>query len=150
MTGQLHWVHYLPIATTLIAVPFVVSLLRRHRETGKGIHLLWWAAGVACYGTGTGLEAAVTLFGNSVALNKAWYVAGALLGAYPLAQGTVYLLLDRRRATLLTRITLPLVGLLALLVLLSPVQVDALESHRPSGSILGWSWVRLLTPLINV
>ena len=31
----------------------------------------------------------VTLFGNSPALNKAWYIAGALLGGYPLAQGSV-------------------------------------------------------------
>ena len=87
--SELGWVHYLPIATTVIAVPFVVSLLRRYRERGSGAHLLWWAAGVACFGLGTGLESTVTLFGNSVALNKAWYVAGALLGAYPLAQGTV-------------------------------------------------------------
>ena len=143
-------VHYLPIVTTFIAVPFVASLIGRYRERGEGAHLLWWAAGVACYGLGTGLESAVTLSGNSVALNKAWYIAGALLGAYPLAQGTVYLLLERRTATLLTKVTLPLVGLLALLVLLSPVRLEALESHRPSGAILAWTWVRLLTPVINV
>ncbi len=148
--GRPGLVHYLPIATTFIAVPFVVSLIGRYRERHEGAHLLWWAAGVACYGLGTGLESAVTLSGNSVALNKAWYIAGALLGAYPLAQGTVYLLLERRTATLLTKVTLPLVGILALFVLLSPVRVEALESHRPSGAILGWTWVRLLTPVINV
>ncbi len=148
--GRPGLVHYLPIATTFIAVPFVVSLIGRYRERHEGAHLLWWAAGVACYGIGTGLESAVTLSGNTVALNKAWYIAGALLGAYPLAQGTVYLLLERRMATLLTQVTLPLVGLLALLVLLSPVRVEALEAHRPSGAILGWTWVRLLTPVINV
>ncbi len=143
-------VHYLPIATSLVAVVFFASLLRRYRAKPEAIHLAWWAAGVACYGLGTSLEATVTLVGNSIALNKAWYIAGALLGAYPLAQGTVYLLLERRRAHLLTAVTLPLVGLLALLVMLSPVDHLALEPHRPSGDILVWTWVRFATPLINL
>ena len=56
--------------------------MRRYRFKGKSAHLLWWAGGVFCYGVGTALEGAVTLFGNSVALNKAWYVAGAVLGGY--------------------------------------------------------------------
>lgn len=143
------WVHYLPIATTLVALPFVVALVRRHRERGAA-HLLWWAAGVSCYGLGTALESTITLAGNTPALNKAWYVAGAVLGAYPLAQGTVYLLLTPRKARILTWVSLPLVALVALLVLLSPVRIEALELHRPSGAILAWSWVRLMTPLINV
>ena len=130
-------VHYLPIATTVIAVPFVGSLIRHYRKKGEGAHLLWWAAGVACYGFGTALESTVTLLGNSIALNKAWYIAGALLGAYPLAQGTVFLLLDRRKAMILTRITLPLVGLMALLVVLSPVQV---ASRVPSKSSMSPSY----------
>ena len=142
--------HYLPLATTVIAVLFVGALVRRYRDKGGGPHLVWWAAGVLCYGIGTGLEGAITLLGNSIALTKAWYIAGALLGAYPLAQGTVYLLLDRRTATRLTQGTLPVVALLAVLVLLSPIQVEELESHRPSGAVLGWSWLRMMTPLVNV
>lgn len=143
-------VHYLPLATSLVALFFVASLWRRYRARGAAPHLAWWAAGVACYGLGTILEATVTLAGNSIALNKAWYIAGALLGAYPLAQGTVYLLLERRTANLLTAISLPLVVLLALSVVLSPVDLSALESHRPSGDILVWNWVRYATPLINL
>ena len=148
--SQPGFVHYLPLATTVIAVLFVGALVGRYRHKGGGPHLVWWAAGVLCYGLGTGLEGAITLFGNSVALTKAWYIAGAILGAYPLAQGTVYLLLDRRMATRLTQGTLPVVALLAVLTLLSPVHVEALESHRPSGAVLGWSWLRWLTPLVNV
>ena len=29
-------------------------------------------------------------------------------------------------------------------------QIEALEPHRPTGAILGWKWVRLLTPFINL
>jgi len=144
------WVHYLPLATTCVAVPFLVALIRRRRARGEGAHLSWWALGVACYGLGTLLESIITLAGNSVALNKAWYIAGALLGAYPLAQGTVYLLLERAKADRLTRITVPIVAVVAALVVLSPVDLDALEPHRPSGAVLAWTWVRALTPLLNL
>lgn len=110
----------------------------------------WWAFGVFAYGLGTGIESAITLLGNSVALNKAWYVAGALLGGYPLAQGVAYLLLNRRTANILTAVTVPFILIASLLVLMSPVEVSALDPVRPSGAILGWSWVRLLTPFINL
>ena len=142
-------IHYLPIATTLVAIVFCSTLLRRFRAKGEGLHLLWWAAGVATYGIGTGLESVITLPGNSAWLNKWWYVMGALLGAYPLAQGTVYLLLRRQTANLLSMITLPFVFAMVALVVLSPVNLDELDALRPSGRVLAWSWLRWLTPLIN-
>ncbi len=147
--SSLHAVHYLPILTTAISAAFVVVLLQRHRFKGRGAHLLWWVAGVGCYGIGTALESAVTLLGNSVWLTKAWYVAGAILGGYPLAQGTVYLLLQRRTANLLTALSLPVVVFVAAAVVASPVDAAAVESHRPSGAVLQWTWVRAMTPLIN-
>lgn len=147
--AQPQLVHYIPVATTVLSAVFCFVLLRRHRLKGRGAHLLWWAGGVACYGLGTGLEAAITLLGNSVALTKAWYVAGAILGGYPLAQGTVYLLLRRRTADMLTAITIPVIVAVSVLVVLSPGNVDALEPHRPGGAVIGWSWVRLMTPIIN-
>lgn len=155
LLAQVSAVHYLPIFTTLLAAFFFVVLLRRYRAKGQGAraaaaHLLWWAAGAATYGIGTGLESVITLWGNSPWLNKFWYIMGAVLGAYPLAQGTVYLLLDRRAANKLSMATLPVVFTVAVLVLASPVNLEVLEAHRPSGSVLMWSWLRLLTPLVNV
>ncbi|NIO14973.1 MAG: hypothetical protein GTN86_05990, partial [Xanthomonadales bacterium] len=105
--GQADAVHYLPIATTILSAIFFTVLLRAYATRRSGPHLLWWAAGIFTYGLGTGLESAITLFGNSVALTKAWYIAGALLGGYPLAQGTVYLLLPRKTAHVLTALTVP-------------------------------------------
>ena len=142
-------VHYLPLATTVVATVFLADLVRRYCTKGKGIHLLWWAGGVATYGMGTALESVITLAGNTVLLNKSWYVMGALLGAYHLAQGTVYLLLRRRTAILLTVITLPFVFVMIGLVALCPIDLEVLEPHRPSGRALEWSWLRSLTPLIN-
>ena len=149
LAAQTTLIHYLPIATTLVAIVFCSALLRRYHAKGEGLHLLWWAAGVATYGIGTGLESVITLAGNSAWLNKWWYVMGALLGAYPLAQGTVYLLLRRQTANLLSMITLPFVFAMVALVVLSPVNLDELDALRPSGRVLAWSWLRWLTPLIN-
>ncbi len=143
------WIHYLPLLTTALAAGFVVELVRRRSRRAGGTHLSWWAFGVFCYGLGTALESAVTLAGNTVWLNKAWYVAGAVLGGYPLAQGSVYLLASRPTARALTWISLPVVLVVATLVLLSPVHLAALEPHRPTGAILQWSWVRACTPLVN-
>lgn len=146
---QVQLVHYIPILTTCFAVVFAAILFHRWNERRTGPHLLWWTAGVVAYGIGTALEGSVTLFGNTIFLTKAWYIAGALLGGYPLAQGSVYLLLDRKKANLLTAISLPFIGVVAVFVVLSPVDMTAFEIHRPTGSILEWTWVRAMTPLIN-
>ena len=114
------------------------------------MHLLWWAIGVFTYGLGTLLESIITLFGNTIVLNKMWYVAGAFLGGYPLAQGSVYFHLKRSTANILTILTLPFIVVSAFIVFLSPVNVDLLEAHRPGGASLGWQWIRLLTPAINI
>ena len=52
---------------------------------------------------------------------------------------------SRRFANRATMVSLPFVVLTALLVLLSPIVADVLEPHRPSGAVLAWGWVRLLT-----
>jgi hypothetical protein len=142
-------VHYLPILTTLLSAAFAFSLYRRY-AIKRSPHLWWWAFGITTYGLGTALESAITLGGNTVFLTKAWYIAGALLGGYPLAQGSLFLSWPRRTAVRLTVVSATFVAIAAVLVILSPVHLAALEPHRPSGAILEWRWVRLLTPFINL
>ncbi len=146
--GSIHPVHYLPILTTLFSIYFLIDIGGRYLAKG-GRHLMWWAIGVFTYGLGTLFEAWITLFGNSPFLNKGWYVAGAILGGYPLAQGSVYLHFSRRTANLLTAITLPFIIISSILVFLSPLDESLLQTFRPSGASLQWQWVRLLTPFIN-
>ncbi len=146
--SQLSAVHYLPILTTLFSVYFLYDIGGRYRIKG-GRHLLWWAIGVFTYGLGTFLEATITLYGNTIFLNKAWYVAGAILGGYPLAQGSVYLHMKRRTANILTAITVPFIIFASICVFLSPADASQMDAFRPSGAILEWRWVRLLTPFIN-
>ncbi len=146
---SLHLVHYLPILTTLFSAFFLYQIAGRYLKRG-GPHLFWWAAGVFTYGLGTFFESYITLFGNTPVVNKLWYVAGAILGGYPLAQGSVYLHLEKKNANILTAISLPFIIIASLLVFLSPTNTALLEVHRPSGASIGWQWVRLLTPFINI
>ena len=147
--NSLSLVHYIPILTTLFSAYFFVNIIRRYFLKG-GTHLLWWAIGVFTYGLGTFLESLITLLGNTPTFNKLWYVAGAILGGYPLAQGSVYLHFSKKNANILSAITVPFIILASVFVILSPVNLTLLEIHRPSGASLEWQWVRLLTPFINI
>jgi hypothetical protein len=145
------FVHYLPIGTTIISAIFLVVLLKSASEKSWPLHLVWWSIGVFFYGLGTTLESCITLFGNSPELNRWWYWAGAILGGYPLATGSVYLVFKKKAtAHLLTGISLVLVVVASVAIFLTPLEAEALDPVRPSGNILSWQWIRLLTPFINI
>jgi len=142
-------VSYIPILTTLVAVPFAVMVFARWRERRTGLHLLWWSAGILLYGVGTLTEAMTTLFGWHEAVFRGWYISGALLGAAPLAQGTVYLLFDRRTANRMTAALLPFILVAATCVLLSPIDLARVQPYHLTGRVLEWGWVRFFSPFIN-
>jgi hypothetical protein len=144
------FVHYIPVLTTLLTVPFALEIFRRWRAFPERLHLLWWAIGVATYGVGTFTEAWTTLFGWSPAIFRAWYISGALLGGAPLAQGSVYLLLKRKTAHLLTGLLILYVIGASIAVVLAPIDYAAVEPHRLTGRVFEWSWVRLFSPVVNL
>jgi hypothetical protein len=150
MTASASLVHYVPILTTLLTIPFAAIIWRRYRQHPERLHLLWWALGVATYGAGTLTESVTTLAGWSAPVFRAWYITGALLGGAPLAQGTVYLLFKRRTAHLLTAILLLVVAVGAVAVILSPINLSMVEPHRLSGRVFEWQWVRRFSPFINL
>ena len=143
-------VHYVPIVTTILAIPFTLEIYQRYREHPERLHLLWWAIGIATYGVGTFTEAATTLIGWNEPTFRAWYISGALLGGAPLAQGTVYLLLARRTAHVLTVVLLVFVSIASTAVLLSPIDYTQVEAHRLTGRVLEWQWVRAFSPFVNM
>ena len=143
--GAIYWI---PVATTIVAAVFSVIVLRRYRQKG-GAHLLWWGLGLVLYGVGTLTESLTTIFGWNENVFRAWYITGALCGGAPLAQGTAYLLLKKRTANILAGLLLTVIGTAAILVILSPVDQPLAEGHRLSGKVLGWQWIRLISPFIN-
>ena len=142
-------VHYIPIVTTIVALPFALEIFRRWITYRERLHLLCWAIGVAVYGMGTFTEA-WTLFGWNEVVFRSWYISGALLGGAPLAQGSVYLLLGRRTANVLASALVLYVVVASVFVLNAPVDYAAVESHRLTGRIFLWPWVRLFSPVVNV
>ncbi|MFQ5967187.1 MAG: hypothetical protein ACE5MI_06205 [Acidimicrobiia bacterium] len=143
-------VHYLPIITTVLAGAFAFVLWRHWRRKPESRYLLWWTIGVGLFGVGTLTEALNTIFGWHEPIFRAWYVAGALLGGAPLAQGTVYLLLPRRTADRLTVALLTYIAIAATFVVATPVLSEAVVADRLSGDVMAWQWVRLFSPLVNL
>ncbi|HKS06038.1 MAG TPA: hypothetical protein VJR92_06960 [Gemmatimonadaceae bacterium] len=142
------WIHYVPIVTTFFATFFAVVMFRRWRER-RGTHVLWWAIGMVSYAAGTLTESLTTLIGWQEPVFRAWYITGALLGGMPLAQGSAYLHLSSRAATRWAVAVCTVVVIASALVILSPIDVTAIEPHRLSGRVLELSWVRLFSPFVN-
>jgi hypothetical protein len=142
-------VSYLPIATTILALLFAARLIVRYREK-RGMHHLWWALGMLTYGAGTITESLTTLVGWHEPIFRAWYITGALLGGAPLAQGTVYLMLNRRVANWLSAIVGSVVIIASICVLLSPINYQLVQPHRLTGFVLEWQWVRMFSPFVNL
>lgn len=142
---------HLPIVTTVCAAVFATALFARWRVKGGGLHLVWWGIGMVTYGVGTFTESLTTLFGWHPIVFRCWYVAGAFLGGWPLAQGSIYLLARNRRLAHAAAIVVgSIIAVASILVFLSPLDPSLAETHRLSGRVLGWSWLRLISPFINL
>ncbi|RMF06978.1 MAG: hypothetical protein D6762_08455 [Candidatus Neomarinimicrobiota bacterium] len=141
--------YYLPIFTTCLSAGFAGQLFRRYRYRRQAHHL-WWGIGVLCYGVGTVTEATITLWGWHPILFRIWYVAGAILGGAPLAQGTVWLLLKPSTARRLTWGLIAYVAFVLPFIFLSPIRWDLVDPHLPSGTVFAWQWIRAFSPFINL
>ena len=102
---------YLPFVSTVVTIVFAAVVFARYRRR-RGTHLLIWGIGLLLYALGTAMEALLSLAFHPLAL-KIWYLAGAMLTAAWLGQGTLFLLVRRRGVAPL------LLGLLVLLSLIS-------------------------------
>ena len=144
------FVHYIPIATTLIAIIFAPVVFRRWQQRKPAPHLFWWALGIAMYGVGTLTESATTLFGWNEFVFRSWYISGALLGGAPLAQGTVSLMFSRKTADRMTAVLVTVILVASAVVILSPIDYGAVEAHRLTGRVMEWRQSRLFSPFINL
>jgi len=141
--------HYIPILTTLVSFSFTVVLFQHWQRKPQAKYLMWWTIGGFFFGIGTLTEAVNTLAGWSVLNMKAWYIAGALLGAFPLAQGTVYLLLKKKTADILTWFFIVYIAVASVAILLSPVDMSLVDPQRLTGKVMVWTWARLFSILPN-
>lgn len=142
-------VHFIPIITTVVSFAFAGVVTSRWLER-RAPHLLWWAIGMLTYGAGTITESVTTLFGWNEPVFRAWYIAGALLGGAPLAQGSVYLHLSRPTANRLTVLLGSVVIVASACVIAAPIDYTLVEPFRLTGRVFEWRWVRFFSPFINL
>ena len=142
-------VHFIPLITTVVAFAFAGVVMARWLDR-RSPHLLWWGIGLLTYAAGTITESVTTLFGWNEWVFRAWYITGALLGGAPLAQGSVYLHVERRTANRLTAVVASVIAVAAVCVLLSPIDYALVEPYRLTGKVMEWWWVRLFSPFINL
>jgi len=140
----------IPILTTLLSAIFFVLLYLHWKKRSQPVYLGWWLLGILTYGLGTLTESVVAIWGWSVVTFKSWYILGALLGGFPLAQGSVYLMFSRELGDRLSIIMISIVSIAAIAVIFSPIEFHLVEPGRLTGKVLTWSWIRFITPIINI
>ncbi len=147
---------YLPLLSTTVTFIFAASVLSRWRYKRPN-HLLLWGIGLIFYGLGTLSEVILSLTFNPWVL-KLWYFAGAMLTAAWLGQGTVYLLVRRKKVAHVLMVFLGAVSLIALLLMIAaPLapSAPAYNSAAPASAQYKDILVRngltiLLTVLLNI
>src|SRR5258708_17745934 len=77
-------------------------------------------------------------------------MVGSLLGGYPLAQGTISLLMKKRFGDISTVLCSAAIVIAAVCVLLSPIEIPEGFDQRLSGRVFAWQWVRAFSPLLNL
>jgi len=143
------FIEFIPIITTLFSIYFVKEIFNHYQER-KTKYLLWWTIGVLTFGLGTFAESIHAVFGWYEGNLKFWYIVGALLGGFPLAQGSVYLLMPKWFAHITTVLFVGLIAVGSFYVIQSPISIPLNFDFRLSGSVFEWQWVRNFSPLINV
>jgi vacuolar-type H+-ATPase subunit I/STV1 len=144
----------LPFTSAIISLVFAFLLFRRY-VVRRGLHLLLWGIGMILYGTGGFCEGYYGAFGWNPFIFRLWYLAGAILVAAWLGQGTVYLLAKRRWAHVLMAV-LALGSLFAaFLVFTAELDPSLMTTSVHTGSELSGhaivaSGVRSLTPIFNL
>jgi len=142
-------VEYIPILTTLFSIYFVKEIFG-HYQNRKTKYLLWWAIGVLTFSLGTLAESINVLFGWNATNLRYWYIVGALLGGFPLAQGSVYLLMNKKFANRTSYFFIALIFFASVCVILTPISIPAGFEYKLTGAVFEWKWVRYFSPLINL
>jgi hypothetical protein len=107
---------YLPYLTSATALVLSITIFLRYRRKG-GMHLLLWGFGMFLYFISTFCEIILSYQFSEMAI-KIWYLAGAMLVAAWLGQGTVHLLVRKGKIAMTLTYILAAVSLLAIVMVM--------------------------------
>jgi hypothetical protein len=141
-------VEYIPILTTVFSLYFFFEIYN-HFKLKRKKYLLWWTIGVLTFGLGTLAESINVLFGWNEINLKFWYIVGALLGGFPLAQGSVYLLVKEPFPRITTILFIFIIVVASTFAILTPIEILPSFSGKLTGKVFSWAWVRYFSPFIN-
>lgn len=139
---------YVPLLTCLVSLVFGITVLDQYFARRKPYQLLW-AIGLLMYSLSTFTEFWWNTAGHVDFLYRLWYLAGAVLVAAYLGQGTLYLLLRRRPA----HIIMALLGILTLYatvrIFSAPVDISGLTKLTGVG-VMPEDLRFIVAPLANI
>lgn len=144
----------LPLLSTVVTFVFTTLVFQRYQRR-RGLHLFIWGIGLTLYGLGT-LSEFVASLGWSPLFFRLWYIAGALLTAAWLGQGTFFLLVRRRTVPNTFLVLLALASLFGIVrTFATPLSADEFdhlvplsEQYRAIMDTAGS--LRLTTILLNI
>ena len=142
-------IDYIPILTTILSLYFFVEILK-HYLFRKKKYLFWWMIGVATFGLGTLSESIHTIIGYNEFNLRFWYILGALLGGFPLAQGTVYLLFSKKFANQSSLFFISYILIASIFILMAPIKITESFDGGLTGQVFKWQWVRFFSIPINI
>ena len=140
---------YIPIFTTILSLYFFIEILK-HYLFRKKKYLFWWMIGVATFGLGTLSESIHTIIGHNEFNLRFWYILGALLGGFPLAQGTVYLLFSKKFANQSSLFFISYILIASICILMVPIKITESFDGGLTGQVFKWQWVRFFSIPINI
>ena len=121
---------HLPYLTSTTALVFSIFIFLRYRRKG-GMHLLLWGIGMFLYFLSTFCEVILSITFSELAI-KIWYIAGAMLVAAWLGQGTVHLLIRRGKIAMTMTYILAAVSLVAIAVVMAAPLTGAQAGYNVS------------------
>ena len=148
----------LPFLSTLVMFIFTAYVLQRY-YVRRRLCFLFWGIGLAMFGIGS-LSETLLAYGWNAWVFFAWYLFGAVLTAAWIGQGTVYLLIKKRRAHILTvvLVTASIIAAIMLLRTMPDLDSSIYTAEEPISEqyrdimpeISDGGYVRLTTPFFNI
>lgn len=148
----------LSLISAIVMFVFSAYVLQRYFVRRK-LYFLFWGLGLLMFGIASFAGALLAVKWNQWFF-FAWYLFGAVLTAAWIGQGTVYLLVRKRWAHILTVIlvTASLIAMVMLLLVMSDLDSSLYSTSQPISelyrdimpAISDGGYVRLSTPFFNV